>query len=157
MPRETGSQLLAALLSRPQRKFSPRDVYHSRRRSVSYFVSSYHWIMNRHSYFLFAAPSKIAATSRLPVRSTSTRGSRRWLTHFAAILIYDYFETLPHEISLFWHSERWTGATILFLVNRYLPLLNVVFALASYVTFTDSVSSFRNAYFIRYAHTNLFL
>ncbi|KAI0788055.1 hypothetical protein C8Q74DRAFT_1196370, partial [Fomes fomentarius] len=39
-----------------------------------------------------------------------------------ALLVYDYFLTLPAEVNLFWKRRR-TGAAVLFFANRYLSLL----------------------------------
>ncbi|KAI0788068.1 hypothetical protein C8Q74DRAFT_653320 [Fomes fomentarius] len=38
------------------------------------------------------------------------------------LLLYEYAITLPAEVNLFWR-RRWTGASILFLLNRYVSIL----------------------------------
>ena len=43
------------------------------------------------------------------------------LSHLA-LVIYEYLITLRRETQLFWRG-KWTGATVLFLFNRYLSLI----------------------------------
>ena len=47
-----------------------------------------------------------------------------------ALVFYDYVITLDHEINLFW-KRKFTGATILFLLNRYLLVLFYIIDIAS--------------------------
>ncbi|KAI0740460.1 hypothetical protein C8Q76DRAFT_194623 [Earliella scabrosa] len=42
-----------------------------------------------------------------------------------SIIIYDFLITFPNEVNSFWRS-KWTGATMLFFLNRYVPLLSTV-------------------------------
>ncbi len=44
--------------------------------------------------------------------------------------MYEYFITLGREAELFWKG-KWTGAAILFYVNRYLSLIVNIYGLAS--------------------------
>ncbi|KAI0788054.1 hypothetical protein C8Q74DRAFT_1255522 [Fomes fomentarius] len=39
-----------------------------------------------------------------------------------SLFLYEYLITLAEEVNLFW-KRRWTGATLLFFLNRYAPLL----------------------------------
>ncbi|KAI0764866.1 hypothetical protein C8Q74DRAFT_1174811, partial [Fomes fomentarius] len=39
-----------------------------------------------------------------------------------AFVVYEYIITFDREVSLFWR-RRFTGATLLFLLNRYITLL----------------------------------
>ena len=43
----------------------------------------------------------------------------------SVVLLYDYCLTFIQEIELFWMSA-WTGAAVLFFMNRYIPLVSVV-------------------------------
>lgn len=49
-----------------------------------------------------------------------------------AILYFDYLVTLPDEIRRIWFS-RFTGATVLFLLNRYVPIIGYIPILLSMV------------------------
>ncbi|KAI0083636.1 hypothetical protein BDY19DRAFT_900028 [Irpex rosettiformis] len=40
-----------------------------------------------------------------------------------ALFMYDYFLTLPQEIKCIWR-RKWSTATVLFLVNRYVVMCN---------------------------------
>ncbi|KAH9913152.1 uncharacterized protein BXZ73DRAFT_82000 [Epithele typhae] len=63
----------------------------------------------------------------------------RWVSeYFQAILIFDYILTSGREIELFW-KRRVSGATILFICNRYLSLVSQILTLISYRAFTDKV------------------
>ncbi len=46
-------------------------------------------------------------------------------TFFAAFVVYEYIITFDREVSLFWR-RRFTGATLLFLLNRYITLLTQI-------------------------------
>ncbi|RPD73172.1 hypothetical protein L226DRAFT_437509, partial [Lentinus tigrinus ALCF2SS1-7] len=50
----------------------------------------------------------------------------------AALLLYDYLLTIDKEIKLFW-SWKSTGATALFMVNRYLVIILRLANLAGFV------------------------
>ena len=57
----------------------------------------------------------------------------------AAFVIYDYIITLGQEIEMFW-MRKFTGATALFLLNRYLVVLDYVFNIAT-IERTSSIVS----------------
>ena len=42
--------------------------------------------------------------------------------HFLAVFLYDYLITFDSEVMLFWMPCKINGASILFLLNRYLTL-----------------------------------
>ncbi|KAI1787976.1 hypothetical protein LXA43DRAFT_1184168 [Ganoderma leucocontextum] len=48
----------------------------------------------------------------------------------SGLVVYEYFITLGREVQLFWKG-KWTGAAILFYVNRYLSLAVNIYGLAS--------------------------
>ena len=48
---------------------------------------------------------------------------------FSAAVFYDCITTFHHEVNLFWRGGR-TGATILFLINRYLLVAFYIFSFA---------------------------
>ncbi|KAI0918423.1 hypothetical protein AcV5_002417 [Taiwanofungus camphoratus] len=52
--------------------------------------------------------------------------------------IYDYFVTLEAEVERIW-SRKLGGATALFFLNRYVPLLNRAIAMAIIFTWNDKV------------------
>ncbi len=56
---------------------------------------------------------------------------------FLVLTIYDYILTFPHEINHIWR-RKFTGATALFLVTRYLTLAKVFLLFRS--TWSDDVS-----------------
>ncbi|RPD57191.1 hypothetical protein L227DRAFT_507023, partial [Lentinus tigrinus ALCF2SS1-6] len=56
----------------------------------------------------------------------------------AALLLYDYLLTLDKEIELFWNWKS-TGATALFMVNRYLVMILRLANLAGFVPMSDQV------------------
>ncbi|KAI0740442.1 hypothetical protein C8Q76DRAFT_567637, partial [Earliella scabrosa] len=43
-----------------------------------------------------------------------------------ALLLSEYLVTFPDEVEFFW-SKKWTGATALFFMNRYVSLLYPIF------------------------------
>ncbi|EJF58115.1 hypothetical protein DICSQDRAFT_173211 [Dichomitus squalens LYAD-421 SS1] len=45
-----------------------------------------------------------------------------WIAAAIALLVYDYILTFSYEVTLFWMGGRLSGATILFLLNRYVTL-----------------------------------
>ncbi|KAI0334549.1 hypothetical protein GY45DRAFT_1242288, partial [Cubamyces sp. BRFM 1775] len=45
-----------------------------------------------------------------------------WTSSAMALLVYDYLLTLRHEVRFVW-SRKFTGATVLFLLNRYIIIL----------------------------------
>ncbi|KAI0763840.1 hypothetical protein BD413DRAFT_642322 [Trametes elegans] len=55
-----------------------------------------------------------------------------------AFLTYEYFITLDREVTLFWRRSR-TGASVLFLTNRYLPLLVNVLNISSLGRMSDAI------------------
>ncbi|TBU39381.1 hypothetical protein BD309DRAFT_438774 [Dichomitus squalens] len=50
-----------------------------------------------------------------------------WTYAGAALLAYDYILTFNSEVTLFWMGGRLSGATILFLLNRYITLAAQIF------------------------------
>ncbi len=56
-------------------------------------------------------------------------------------LLYEYTITFGREVDLFW-TRRFSGATALFLANKYITLLNHLFDLSLYIPFhvSDKVS-----------------
>ncbi|KAI0730620.1 hypothetical protein C8Q76DRAFT_792771 [Earliella scabrosa] len=49
-------------------------------------------------------------------------------------LLYEYTITIGQEVDLFW-TRRFSGATILFIANKYLTLLNHLFDISLYIPF----------------------
>ena len=45
-------------------------------------------------------------------------------SRFTVLLVYEYIITFGQDVQLFWR-RKWSGATALFFLNRYLPLLGV--------------------------------
>ncbi|KAH9923026.1 hypothetical protein B0H21DRAFT_840997, partial [Amylocystis lapponica] len=61
-----------------------------------------------------------------------------------ALLLYDHVLTFPGEVKLIW-TRRWSGVTMLFVVNRYFALLDKAFLLVDSFPWpnqTDQVSTF---------------
>ncbi|PIL26520.1 hypothetical protein GSI_12278 [Ganoderma sinense ZZ0214-1] len=56
-----------------------------------------------------------------------------------ALYIYDYTITFPREVELFW-GRRFTGASLLFLLNRYLSLAHVIIEVCNFARMSDKVS-----------------
>ena len=54
--------------------------------------------------------------------------------------MYEYLVTFLEEVNLFWRKP-WTGASILFYMNRYTVLAYHTFNLGSFSLVTDSVSA----------------
>ncbi|KAI0711168.1 hypothetical protein C8T65DRAFT_185592 [Cerioporus squamosus] len=67
-----------------------------------------------------------------------------------AFFIYEYFITFDREVELFWKGKM-TGASIIFLLNRYLPLLTQLLYLTEYTTSTMS-AKLRAVYQSRCCH-----
>ena len=59
--------------------------------------------------------------------------------HGAAFVIYDYAITLGQEIEMFWRRKL-TGATALFMLNRYLLGLDYIFNIATIERSSETVS-----------------
>ncbi|KAI0675498.1 hypothetical protein C8Q78DRAFT_963789 [Trametes maxima] len=57
-----------------------------------------------------------------------------------ALLVYEYLITFDHEVDLFWRP-RFTGASVLFLLNRYLPLITIILELCQMLRMSDRVST----------------
>ena len=64
------------------------------------------------------------------------RASRHWLTliALAVLLLYEWIITFDEEVELFWRKKR-SVATLLFLLNRYIPLAYALSDFASPTTF----------------------
>lgn len=56
-----------------------------------------------------------------------------------AFLGFEYLVTFDREVELFW-KRKFTGASVLFLLNRYLPLLTVILDLSQSTPMSDRVS-----------------
>lgn len=54
--------------------------------------------------------------------------------------MFDHVITLGQEANLFW-SRRLTGASVVFLLNRYIAILNFILAMCEYAPTTDFVRS----------------
>ena len=54
--------------------------------------------------------------------------------------LYEYLITLDREVGMIW-KRGFSGATTLFLSNRYLMLLDIVFGLVEFGQFSDKVSA----------------
>ena len=52
---------------------------------------------------------------------------------YTVLLFYDYILTLDKEVGLFW-KKRISGASLLFLCNRYLTLLTQMFDMVQFTT-----------------------
>ena len=72
------------------------------------------------------------------------------ITHasFLALIIYEYVITLGGEFGLFW-SQKWTGASVLFLVNRYMVLIYNLTLIRGFYPFSLAVSGFRPSTLLR--------
>lgn len=55
-----------------------------------------------------------------------------------AMIVYEYLITFDQEVVLFWRRKP-TGATVLFLIVRYLALLTYALAAATYASMSDKV------------------
>ena len=55
-----------------------------------------------------------------------------------AFLVFDHVITLGQEANLFW-SRRLTGASVVFLLNRYIAIFNFILAMCEYAPTTDFV------------------
>ncbi len=54
------------------------------------------------------------------------------------LFIYEYFITIGEEVKYFW-ARKWTGASALFFLNRYVPFTLYVMEFASYASMSDQV------------------
>ena len=59
-------------------------------------------------------------------------------TPVLAFMLFDHAITLGQEIDLFWR-RGWTGASAIFLLNRYLAVVNFVLAMCEYAPKTELV------------------
>ncbi|KAH9906593.1 uncharacterized protein BXZ73DRAFT_110455 [Epithele typhae] len=59
----------------------------------------------------------------------------------AVMIIFDYLLTFSREVEFFW-KRRVSGATILFITNRYLLLLDQLLSLVQSRGFSDEVRLF---------------
>ena len=57
------------------------------------------------------------------------------------VLICEYLVTFPDEVNLFW-KRRWTGATVLFFMNRYISLSYHIFGIANSALPTIAVRAY---------------
>ena len=72
------------------------------------------------------------------------------------VLYYDWLLTLPLEIDRFW-KRRLTGPTVLFILNRYYPIVTVIPELIAYFTDTFSPEVRILLYPVNSADVSLFL
>ncbi|KAI0695098.1 hypothetical protein C8T65DRAFT_758477, partial [Cerioporus squamosus] len=56
-----------------------------------------------------------------------------------AFLVYEYFITFGQEVKLFWRG-KWTGASALFFLNRYLALISYILIMCEFVPMSDKMS-----------------
>ena len=56
-----------------------------------------------------------------------------------ALLVFDYLLTFREEFQLFWR-RKWTGATVLFFLNRYLTLIEHILNMIGSSPVPDKVS-----------------
>ncbi|KAI1783681.1 hypothetical protein LXA43DRAFT_1067438 [Ganoderma leucocontextum] len=54
----------------------------------------------------------------------------------AVVFIYEYFTTISEEAKYFW-NRKLTGASALFFLNRYVPLLGYTLSFAGYASMSD--------------------
>ncbi|KAM5539600.1 hypothetical protein V8D89_006709 [Ganoderma adspersum] len=54
------------------------------------------------------------------------------------LYIYDFTITFPREVELFW-GRRFTGASLLFLLNRYLNLAHVIVEICNFARMSDQL------------------
>ncbi|KAI0665403.1 hypothetical protein C8Q78DRAFT_1084002 [Trametes maxima] len=66
-----------------------------------------------------------------------------------ALLFYEYAVTLDREVNLFW-TRRPTGASVLFFVNRYTPLLLQIVDLCGYANMSDRRYLYAHFHFMTY-------
>ena len=81
------------------------------------------WTSN-HSIDLFLS-LPFAYTPRIPSK-TALGQSSRLIGFFTAFILCEYFIHLPREVEFFW-KRKITGASVLFLSNRYISLAVQVF------------------------------
>lgn len=55
-----------------------------------------------------------------------------------ALLAYEFLITFDQEVEMFW-VRKMTGASVLFLSNRYLLLLGYILVMCEYIPMSDSV------------------
>ncbi|TBU52766.1 hypothetical protein BD310DRAFT_939400 [Dichomitus squalens] len=71
-----------------------------------------------------------------------------WAYAADALLAYDYVLTFHSEVALFWTGGRVSGATILFLLNRYITLAAQIFDTAPLPSSVESAFSSYVAYVV---------
>ena len=73
----------------------------------------------------------------------------------SVFLLYDFTITFGREVDLFW-TRRFTGATVLFLANKYLTLSNHIFDITLYIPVhvSDKVSCFFSEIIIELMYTD---
>ena len=57
-----------------------------------------------------------------------------------ACVCYEHIFTFKHEVAIAWHRRKWSGSTWLFMINRYLLLLQLIWTLLP--TTSEQVESF---------------
>ncbi|RDB15059.1 hypothetical protein Hypma_005442 [Hypsizygus marmoreus] len=82
------------------------------------------------------SPPHFAALQRDVVTWTAIDNGRQIVFASFSLMLYEYAITLDQEVKYFW-SGKWTPSRVLYLVNRYLPL--VIMAMLV-VCFNASVS-----------------
>ncbi|KAH9927908.1 uncharacterized protein BXZ73DRAFT_48710 [Epithele typhae] len=73
------------------------------------------------------------------LRPPCRRDDNLFITSATVILIYEYVITFDREVLLFW-SRRLSPASMLFFVNRYLPLIGNLMSIFSNIQMSDEVN-----------------
>ena len=65
----------------------------------------------------------------------------RYSLVYTALFIYDSFIIFDREVASFWAAKRWTGASLLFLANKWISLMVYITAMILFAPFpSDEVS-----------------
>ncbi|KAI0690466.1 hypothetical protein C8T65DRAFT_671606 [Cerioporus squamosus] len=80
-------------------------------------------------------PAEVAAF--IAVYDTLSLSNRCGIASFT-FLVYEYLVTFDQEVRMFWHG-RWTGATILFFLTRYIPILAYAAEVMEFISMSDEV------------------
>ncbi|RDX51327.1 hypothetical protein OH76DRAFT_1481606 [Lentinus brumalis] len=87
-----------------------------------------------------ALEASALVASALALEYTSLAANSYGRVACAALLSYDYLLTLHKEVELFW-NWRFTGATALFMVNRYLVMIIRLVNLVGFMHMSNQVSA----------------
>ncbi|KAJ7598868.1 hypothetical protein C8J56DRAFT_915214 [Mycena floridula] len=94
---------------------------------IPYVPNGVPWILPCRETFLWVHTSS-SSPSLLPHPMNVLFAANAGTTATAAMLTYDYFLTCGLEIEYIW-SRPWSVSAVLFLINRYLPLVDVSLSL----------------------------